>query len=281
MTEENYLKEKVIAASLCKQYIESAKQWQIKMGESMECVPDNDSEFCERYIIYLSLRLIQSADHVWALHSLHPEASYIDSASIVRSMIEAAITAIFLSMDTKGEFIDSLIVHSFESHEKMLREITALDDWSERGGKADSKFAVNYVSKDLKFLENKFGKRKGRKWPDICSRSKKAGKEWEHLYQFHYRRLCQLSHLHVQNVFYSPAYSDKWPNNLEGSIAKGTEVALLALHTNYFFMMSIAKQHEAVWRLLNKFYSQNVERGNQVLKRSRFITPMEIEYKNG
>jgi len=66
---------------------------------------------------------------------------------------------------------------------------------------------------------------------------------------------------------------------LEGSKAKGTEVALLALHTNYFFMASVAKQNEAVWKSANKFYSQYMQRANHVLKRSRFITPMKIEFE--
>jgi hypothetical protein len=76
MSKESYLPEDVIAASLCKQYIESAKEWQNKMAQSLECVPDNESELCERYIVYLSVRSLQSADHVWALHSLHPQFSY-------------------------------------------------------------------------------------------------------------------------------------------------------------------------------------------------------------
>jgi hypothetical protein len=142
MSEANYLSEDVIAASLCKQYIESAKEWQSKMAQSLKCVPDNESELCERY-----------------------------------------------------------------------------------------------------------------------------------------RRLCQSSHLHIQNIFLSPVYSDKWPNNLEVSRAKGTEVALLALHTNYFFMVSIAKQNEVVFKSVNKFYSQYMRRANHVLKQSRFIKPMEIEFE--
>ena len=54
---------------------------------------------------------------------------------------------------------------------------------------------------------------------------------------------------------------------------------MLALHIRYFFMASITQQNDPVWRKVNGFYSRYMQRANTVLKRSKFLEPMPIEFK--
>jgi hypothetical protein len=226
-------------------------------------------------IHHLCDRIIHVPAHVLILHKEDPIYSYIDCASLNRSLFESAVNCLYLFQDKTNRAFASLISNSIDEDIKYNNELLKWLSHKDPGiaaGAAQHRPVKKHDSNRRELLRGIGFSGNPPFFPNIRVRCDKLGERWRYLYADRYRELCSWSHIHMGQVFSSPSHAIASPKDLAHAVSTGTVMLYLAFHLVYLFLDSITENDKTTQEEINKYYLKLIGDINPILAKTGTFT---------
>jgi hypothetical protein len=226
-------------------------------------------------IHHLCDRIIHIPAHVLMLHMEDPVYSYIDCASLNRSLFETAVNCLYLLQDKTNRAFASLISKSIDEDIKRNNELLKWISHKDPGiaaGAAQQRPVKTHDNKRRELLHGIGFSGNPPPFPDIRARCDKLGDTWQYLYADRYKELCSWSHIHLGQIFSSPSHAIASPKDLAHAVNTGTVMLYLAFHFVYLFLHSITENDQTTQEEITKFYVKLVSDISPILAKTGTFT---------
>jgi hypothetical protein len=241
---------------------------------------NNETLFQKKTIHYLCDRIIHTPEHVLILNMEEPFYSYLDCASLNRSLFESAVNCLYLLNDKTNHAFAGLISQSIDEDIKLRSE---LSKWVSHKDLSIAKSAIQQIQFLTSQQQHKQEMLKGigfsgnpPPFPNIRIRCDKLEDRWKFLYVSRYKELCSWSHIHLKQVFSSPSHARSSPKDLADAINTGTTMVYLAFHLVYLFLLSATGNQSEAQVEIDKCYQRMTDRITPILAKTGTFTPLSF-----
>ncbi len=245
-------------------------------GKNISAIPwKNEPPYKIKVIHHLCDRILYVPLHTTMLHEENPMFSYIDSASLNRSLFETIVNCLYILNDKSNEALAGIISKSVDEDVKLRNELLK---WTSNpnpgiseGAKLQAADITTQISDKGKILQGL--PQTPRLFPNIRERCRSLSDIWQFLYASRYQQMCAWSHIHLEHVLFSPSQTLSSPQDLANAVSKGTEMVYLSFHFVYLFLLSLSEGNQPAQDELTATYQDLLNKLNPILKDSGDLTP--------
>jgi len=265
------------AENVCRFYEQRLAEFLSLFKKVINSLPRRDQQtpLEIKTIHHLCDRIIHVPAHVLTLHKEDPVYSYVDCASLNRSLFESAVNCLYLFQDKTNRAFASLISKSIDEdikHNNELLKWLSHKNPAIAAGAAQRRPVKTHDSKRRELLRGIGFSGNPPFYPDIRARCDKLGDRWRYLYVDRYKELCSWSHIHLGHVFSSPSHAIASPNDLAHAVNTGTAMLYLAFHLVYLFLDSITENDKTTQEEITKYYLKLIGDINPILAKTGTFT---------
>ena len=182
----------------------------------IENLPEKRPRISQNIFFATVERLFILVQHTINSFSDDLEAGYYTTASLARGLMETATTLAILSRDKNGEMYSAYLrqqeLHARKRHDGLLHSQKAKDRRLADYAKTETGIASRVLDTLKQVRANAHLPLASEKFPDMATRCKVLGENWEFLYNVVYRDLCEAVHGTFLKTLLSPGIALTSPN---------------------------------------------------------------------